>query len=94
MRGEQHEKENRKNDLIDRGDPIPEDDTEGDVSTSEADAEGTDVGNKSESPEESPEFFCGRSADWLSPTLADSAPLRACVSPLWNYAHLYAQRIM
>ena len=34
-----------------QGEPIPEDDTEDDVSAPEADAEGTDTGNEPESPE-------------------------------------------
>ena len=46
-----------------QGEPIPEDDTEDDVSTPEpeADAEGTDTGNEPESPESSPEPQSGES---------------------------------
>ena len=46
-----------------QGDPIPEDDTEDDVSAPEpaADAEGTDAGNEPESPEASPEPQSGES---------------------------------
>ena len=47
-----------------QGEPIPEDDTEDDVSTPEpeADAEGTDTGNEPESPEVSPEPQSGESS--------------------------------
>jgi len=47
-----------------QGEPIPEDDTEDDVSTPEpeADAEGTDTGNEPESPEASPEPQSGESS--------------------------------
>ncbi len=46
-----------------QGEPIPEDDTEDDVSAPEpeADAEGTDTGNEPESPEASPEPQSGES---------------------------------
>ena len=47
-----------------QGEPIPENDTEDDVSTPEpeADAEGTDTGNEPESPEASPEPQSGESS--------------------------------
>ena len=47
-----------------QGEPIPEDDTEDDVSAPEpeADAEGTDAGNEPESPEASPEPQSGESS--------------------------------
>ena len=47
-----------------QGEPIPEDDTEDDVSTPEpeADAEETDTGNEPESPEASPEPQSGESS--------------------------------
>ena len=47
-----------------QGEPIPEDDTEDDVSAPEpeADAEGTDIGNELESPEASPELQSGESS--------------------------------
>ncbi len=47
-----------------QGEPIPEDDTEDDVSAPEpeADAEGTDTGNEPESPEASPEPQSGESS--------------------------------
>ena len=47
-----------------QGEPIPEDDTEDDVSAPEpeADAEGTDTGNEPESPEASPEQQSGESS--------------------------------
>ncbi len=45
-----------------QGDPIPEDDTEDDVSAPEPDAEGTDTGNEPESPEASPEPQSGESS--------------------------------
>ncbi len=45
-----------------QGEPNPEDDTEDDVSTPEADAEGTDTGNEPESPEASPELQSGESS--------------------------------
>ena len=47
-----------------QGEPIPENDTEDDVSTPEpeADAEGTDTGNEPESPEASPEQQSGESS--------------------------------
>ena len=47
-----------------QGEPIPEDDTEDDVSAPEpeADAEGTDIGNEPESPEASPEPQSGESS--------------------------------
>ncbi len=47
-----------------QGEPIPEDDTEDDVSAPEpeADAEGTDTGNEPESPESSPEPQSGESS--------------------------------
>ena len=47
-----------------QGEPIPENDTEDDVSTPEpeADAEGTDTGNEPESPEVSPEPQSGESS--------------------------------
>ena len=47
-----------------QGEPIPEDDTEDDVSTPEpeADAEGTDTGNEPESPEALPEPQSGESS--------------------------------
>lgn len=55
MRGEWHEKENRKNGLIDRDD----------VSTPEptADTEGTDTGNELEEPEASPKSESGESSN-------------------------------
>ena len=47
-----------------QGEPIPEDDTEDDVSAPEpeADAEGTDIGNEPESPEALPEPQSGESS--------------------------------
>ena len=47
-----------------QGEPIPEDDTEDDVSAPEpeADAEGTDTGNEPESPEASPEPQSGENS--------------------------------
>lgn len=47
-----------------QGEPIPEDDAEDDASApeSEADAEGTDIGNEPESPEASPEPQSGESS--------------------------------
>ena len=50
-----------------QGEPIPEDDTEDDVSAPEpeADAEGTGTGNEPESPEAQSQGTSGTSAEWV-----------------------------
>ena len=53
-----------------QGEPIPEDDTEDDVSAPEpeADAEGTGTGNEPESPEAQSQGTSGTSAEWVDST--------------------------
>ena len=62
--GKKEEASDTQEPQVVQGEPIPEDDTEDDVSTPEpeADAEGTDTGNEPESPEASPEPQSGESS--------------------------------
>ena len=61
--GKKEEASDTQEPQVVQGEPIPEDDTEDDVSAPEpeADAEGTDTGNEPESPESSPEPQSGES---------------------------------
>ena len=62
--GKKEEASDTQEPQVVQGEPIPEDDTEDDVSAPEpeADAEGTDTGNEPESPEASPEPQSGESS--------------------------------
>ena len=62
--GKKEEASDTQEPQVVQGEPIPEDDTEDDVSAPEpeADAEGTDAGNEPESPEASPEPQSGESS--------------------------------
>ena len=62
--GKKEEASDTQEPQVVQGEPIPEDDTEDDASAPEpeADAEGTDTGNKPESPEASPEPQSGESS--------------------------------
>ena len=62
--GKKEEASDTQEPQVVQGEPIPEDDTEDDVSAPEpeADAEGTDTGNEPESPEASPEQQSGESS--------------------------------
>lgn len=62
--GKKEEASDTQEPQVVQGEPIPEDDTEDDVSAPEpeADAEGTDIGNELESPEASPEPQSGESS--------------------------------
>ena len=62
--GKKEEASDTQEPQVVQGEPIPEDDTEDDVSAPEpeTDAEGTDTGNEPESPEASPEPQSGESS--------------------------------
>ena len=62
--GKKEEASDTQEPQVVQGEPIPEDDTEDDVSAPEpeADAEGTDTGNEPESPEASPEPQSGENS--------------------------------